>query len=691
MAHTTKPKRFRLSFVGPIEDQPRLIRAYGRACDGEFAMVLRPSEARAVLVLITKKDGAFVWRSGADAADDGLVHATATVLRDGQTKLRIDTGERAGATFRPHEDLAAGVAHGDVVEVAFAPDDQVAHVVGAGASGDALLRPETPIGAADAVALIKSEQKNVPKSGPTTLRGRWTGYLHCEGGTPRVELKRRLATYGTLTVSSHMGAGWSWSFERTEKWFSDEGDSTGEGIPTLSEAIEAGVLGAMSLVREACSFRDTRRRAAHDSDYAEKHPIRTPKPMKNPTERLQVRNRGRTRRAASPPKPIEDGTPTPEVATSATGLGRMVEAANREGQTLAGLSGRRWIWEDRVPPADIAAWLEEQGFSGLGEAINEYSAAPDYPLVEFMKNLEKDLLAAETVHDDDPDPALYAEARRRLVVLRQSLESTPATMERARKLIRYAGSMVKSPMCKGRERKEAMTALKSAVKAYEEARAAILVGKPWDALKTLRLIGEKVALSAAKAGRSCSAGQTSLTALASEPVGDFSDFDRMPKKRTEGAYNYARRLLSEATTRVGEGHHHVVRELLDQAGKVVVTLSSSKATRLYEQIRHIEGRLEEALTPPGWATFEVGDRASYEGVLGTVTRVPAPDHGPTDKVTFRADGRRRGRRLEARLLGRGDDGATTELSAGSSDATKDKALIDAFSAAIAAAVGKEAA
>lgn len=692
MANATKSKRFRLSFVGPIEDQPRLIRAYGRACDGEFAMVMRPSEARAVLVLITKKDGAFVWRSDAGAAEDGLVHATATVLRDGQTKLRIDTGEHKGAAFRPHEDLASSVAHGDVVEVAFEPDDQFAHVVGAGAGGDALLRPETPISAADAVALIKSEQKKVPNAGPTTLRGRWTGYLHCEGGKPRVELKRRLATYGTLTVSSHMGAGWSWSFERTEKWFSDEGDSTGEGIATLSEAIEAGVLGAMSLVREACSFRDTRRRAAHDSDYAEKHPIRTPKPMKNPTERLQMRNRGRTRRAASPPKPIDDGTPKPEVATSEAGLGRMVEVANREGEALAGLSGRRWIWADRIPPADIAAWLEEQGFSGLGEAINEYSAAPDYPLTEFMQNLEKDLLAAETVHDDDPDPALYAEARRRLVVLKQSLEATPATMERARKLIRYAGSMVKSPICKGRERKEAMTALKSAVKAYEEARAAILEGKSWDALKTLRLIGEKVALAAAKAGRNCSAGQTSLTALASEPAGEFGDFDRMPKKRTEGAYNYARRLLSEATTRVGEGHHHVVRELLDQARKVVVTLSSSKATRLYEQIRHIEGRLDEAMTPPGWAPFEVGDRASYEGVVGTVTRTPASDHRPTDKVTFLADGRRRGRRLEARLLRRDGTGPHGVTSSGvPNNAEKDSVLVDAFSAAIAAALSDEAA
>ena len=93
MAQSTKPKRFRLSFVGPIEDQPRLIRAYGRACDGEFALVMRPHEGRAVLVLITKKVGAFIWRSG-EASDDGLVHVTRD---DGGTWKDVTPGKLRGA------------------------------------------------------------------------------------------------------------------------------------------------------------------------------------------------------------------------------------------------------------------------------------------------------------------------------------------------------------------------------------------------------------------------------------------------------------------------------------------------------------------------------------------------------------------------------------------------------------------
>ena len=47
------PKKFRLSFVNAAEDVPRLVRAYGRACQGEFALVMRPPDQSAVLALVT--------------------------------------------------------------------------------------------------------------------------------------------------------------------------------------------------------------------------------------------------------------------------------------------------------------------------------------------------------------------------------------------------------------------------------------------------------------------------------------------------------------------------------------------------------------------------------------------------------------------------------------------------------------
>ena len=51
------PKEFRLSFVNAAEDVPRLVRAYGRACQGEFAMVLRPAEVN----VFYEQSAALVW------------------------------------------------------------------------------------------------------------------------------------------------------------------------------------------------------------------------------------------------------------------------------------------------------------------------------------------------------------------------------------------------------------------------------------------------------------------------------------------------------------------------------------------------------------------------------------------------------------------------------------------------------
>ena len=241
-AEGQRHKRFRLSIVGADEDIPRLVRAYGRACQGEFGLVLRPPEQRGVLVLVTKKDGAFTWES----------------------------------------------------------DDE----------HDSPPKPSTEASAATAVALVKDAQKTPPKVGPVTLRGRWTGYLYCEGGQPRVELKRRLATYGTLWVFSNGANGWAWTFERDSKWFGRSGETYGKSLPTLLDALHIAVLGAMTLVKDACSFRDTHRRAAHDDDYATKHPIRKREPKRNPTDRLKEPKpeKRRTRKAKPEAEPTAQAT-----------------------------------------------------------------------------------------------------------------------------------------------------------------------------------------------------------------------------------------------------------------------------------------------------------------------------------------------------------------------------------------------
>ncbi len=233
-----RPKRFRLSIVGADEDVPRVLRAYGRACDGEFGLVMRPPEPFGLLVLIQKDGSATHWRGD-------------------------------------HADKA-----------------------------DAPLKPILKTDSRDAVSQIRTAQKSVPKVGPVTLRGRWTGYLYCESGQPRVELKRRLASYGSLWVFSNGTDGWAWTFERDSKWFGKAGETSGKGLPTLQDAIHIAVLGAMKLVQDACSFRDTRRRAAVDEDYAEVHPIKKREPKADPTDRMKVREpkkpRARKARAEKP-------------------------------------------------------------------------------------------------------------------------------------------------------------------------------------------------------------------------------------------------------------------------------------------------------------------------------------------------------------------------------------------------------
>ena len=461
-------KRFRLSIVGADEDVPRLVRAYGRACDGEFGLVLRPPELAAVLVMVMKDGSAFFWKGD-------------------------------------HKD-----------------------------KDDSPLKPILKTNAKDAVSQVKAAQKSPPKVGPVTLRGRWTGYLYCEGGQPRVELRRKLATYGTLWVFSNGVDGWAWTFERSAKWFGNAGETSGKKLGTLQDAIHIAVLGAMKLVQDACSFRDTRRRAAHDEEYAGKHPIKKREPKRNPTDRLKEKppRKPRSRKAAKPkrapaPKAVNTRDEAPAIPQDRGTLQTMADTAARAGHDLVAVAEVASDWELMESPAQIAAWFDEHGFQGIGESILEYADDPTYPVDEFLGDVKKDLRAAETVHDDDPDPKLYAEARDKLAALAVALESAPVLLERARQLIRYARSMARSPLCQGKEQTAALKAIDEARAVYEQTRAKIRKGHKWDADRTLRRAGEKVALAAAKAAKSCASGQTTMA-----PPAKKATKTPAPKKRT---------------------------------------------------------------------------------------------------------------------------------------------------------------
>jgi len=425
---TTKPKRFRLSIVGAIEDQPRLIRAYGRVPGGEIALVLSPLESRGILLSITKAR-TVVWE--AEGADSPLI-------------------------------------------------------------------PESPAVVNEAIQRIREAQTSSRESGPTTLRGRWAGHLIVHDGVPQVALTRKLATYGVLRVTSHQEQGWKWHFERGARWFTDEDDGSTGGFATLSEVIEAGVIGAMQLVRPACAVRDTRRRAALDAAYAAKRPIRVPADPRDPTERLGRRRR----RAASPPQPVEDGLPTPEAPRDAEGVHQLAEAITREAGPLTAITRSSWLWEDPVPLSEIASWFDANGFLAIGKQIRDYGGSIGVTRGEFITQIKASVRDAERASSVS-DPALFKAARRQIRDLSKSVESAPAQMARARMLLRYTTALVHSPRCQGAERQQAMEALQRAVRAYEDARIAIVNGDPWDAVQTLRRIGERVALTAAKAAKAC--------------------------------------------------------------------------------------------------------------------------------------------------------------------------------------------
>ena len=433
-----KPKRFRLNLVNAAEDVPRMVRAYGRACDGQFSLLLRPREGRGLLLLLTKAGDARVWRS----AESGV---------------------------------------------------------------DAPNMPDTPIAPTDALALLNTEKKALPKAGPITLRGQWSGWLHCDGGQPRVELRRKLAAYGVLVLESSP-EGWTWTIERSEKWFSEAGADTGSAT-TMLRAIETGLARAMGLLGEACSHRDSHRRAAFDSAYAEVHPVRPAREGKDPTERMKVKEPRARKVKAKPPAALDAPVPTlPDAPATTPAMKRLAAEVTAEADALSELRGVRWAWADTGVREDVADWFTAHSLDHHADEIRAYDGGPDRPLDAFIDGLKAD------VKGEGMEPSDEKEALAQLDRLREGWTEAPQLMERARKLIRYATRLAESPLCKGKEKREAAEAAGRAVEAYEAARSAIAEGKAIDGLRTLRRIGERVALSAAKAARSCAAGQTSLTA-----------------------------------------------------------------------------------------------------------------------------------------------------------------------------------
>ncbi len=412
-----------------------MILGHGRACNGEVALVLRPREARGTLIHQLKGAPAKVWVSDPALLPEGTGPGPASV-------------------------------------------------------GDTPRTPNTDLGASEAVRLIKRLKADPPKRGPATLRGNWKGELRCDDQRPVVALERKIASYGVLRAWSDPDGRWSARFERAERWFGGAAQKTSGPHDTLAEAIQAGMGQAIGLVKEACSFRDTRRRNTVDADYAAAHPYQPPREPKDPTERYNPKARYRA---------VEGGAGW-EVQDEA---GRVIAAfgAREKGKATkhASALSRGQIPPMPAPQASASpAVADAFGLRGM-PGLSVVPALKDVPAPEppaCPVSVAK--IAAATEKE--------AEALEDLSGSLWGSTEAPELLSRAAKLIRHAESLVRSPLCQGAEQKAAWGELKKAADAYNAAREALGRGDGAEVVKDLKVVVDKVALAAARAAKACAGG-----------------------------------------------------------------------------------------------------------------------------------------------------------------------------------------
>lgn len=140
--------------------------------------------------------------------------------------------------------------------------------------------------------------------------------------------------------------GWQPTVVRQKRWFTDEKEEILPRKAYLHDAIQDGVAHLMGLVKDACGIRDTSRRAAMDSGYAELHPIKLssarPDPVdrwKPPTEKPPAAPRGRAKKE---PPPMLAQIPAPEVPACPTSTAKVAEATQAEAHALSTLADTLW-------------------------------------------------------------------------------------------------------------------------------------------------------------------------------------------------------------------------------------------------------------------------------------------------------------------------------------------------------------
>jgi hypothetical protein len=425
-------EKFNLQIMGADEDVPRLLLAYGRACGGEMAFVMRPREDSAVLVHQITKQPARIWRG-----EEGMAPAQA---------------------------------------------------------------PEQEIEPSAAVTEVKRMKASPPAAGPATLRGTWKGILYCTDGRPSMVLARKVASYGTLRLASGLDGRWTATFERAPRWFSKAAQESVQR-DGLADAIQAGMGLVVGLVSEACSFRDTRRRNAVDAEYAAVHPYRPPREAKDPTERYK-------------PKP----GPAYRLRQDEAGFDVLDGSGNvvaRFGAREKGKADKhlRALNKGQVPAVTVSADVADAfGLGGMPgvSVVPSLDALPTPAPPTGATSTAR--IAAATEKE--------AEALAELAQSSWGATDAPELLRRAGRLIKHAQALAASPLCTGKEQKAALEDIRRAAGAYQQAADALARGEKPDVVTTLRRISERVSIAAARAAKSCAAGQQKLGLERPTPGGE---------------------------------------------------------------------------------------------------------------------------------------------------------------------------
>ncbi len=339
--------------------------------------------------------------------------------------------------------------------------------------------PELDAAPAEAVNEVKRLRSNPAPAGPATLRGKWTGTLFCTDGKPSITLERKVASYGALRLTSKSDGRWKATFDRAGKWFTQAKQESIERSG-LAEAITAGMGLVVGLVSEACSFRDTHRRNTVDAEFAAQHPYTAPKQGKDPTDRYQPKSSFRAVEQADGWAVINDVG-----AVVATFGAREKGKATKHASALS---------RGKAPAATGAPSIADATLAPLSAIPLPESPSCPTSVANIASATEKEAAALQEL-----SKSLWGSTE------------APELLHRAGKLLRHAEALVKSPLCSGKEQKMAWEDLRRAADAYTQARDALARGEKPDIVTTLRRISERVSLAAARAAKSCAAGQQKIT------------------------------------------------------------------------------------------------------------------------------------------------------------------------------------